>query len=631
MTSFKESFVVPKDLFYQLNNKNSLKTQRKFSLEKPLSKDNEQGSTAVAKLAFFKKNEDERKANIEKLVSSLNDVRHGDQLKQEQLKQDSQKNDHLAPTFTDLEINDILSFFETRLKFHIRYFLKFLQHNTKRFSWTPRYQIKLDNFVYQESNFVDILRFLFSEEPATGYVSQMPYTIKLREYSDDHEFPDISSLPVPKNLDIFLDFLKEIPTFNKKAFAFNTSNLEVVNEYLERIHGMDQEEKNQLAQEKSPSILVQSMHDKDTNTRKFVLPESYFKYKTKEAQKQYKTLETPTTADTSKKDSTPAATTAATAATTNNPSSLNFVNPPTTFHLKQKPKPASATATASTASTTPELTPEESLEIDDFRNQVKNIMHEKPLPANPRTSPRTSPKPLSPNLRTSSRNKFKTPPKDKGRSTSFNRQSRSRSPLSPRSRSKSEGESVDESESESENEHNLTILDQLENLPSTSSSTDNNKKSADKSLSHASDDENEYNDDDELPFTTPPKFPPQSLPRADTPIVKSNPGKSKSSKQARRKKQEPYAKSHKNPTDTNSASEDTPRRLLRKNSRPGELYGQLPPATRAPRKKKDNNQQGDGELNKHPLQFPLHQDKNGGKWICVPPNCLVKKLVYVNY
>ncbi len=601
MTSFKESFVVPKDLFYQLNNKNSLKTQRKFSLEKPLSKDNEQGSTAVAKLAFFKKKEEERQANIDKLASSLNDVRNGDQLKQEQLKQDSKKNDLLAPSFTDMEINDILSFFETRLKFHIRYFLKFLQHNSKRFSWTPRYQIKLDNFVYQESNFVDILRFLFSEEPATGYVSQMPFTIKLREYSDDHEFPDISSLPVPKNLDIFLNFLKEVPTFNKRAFAFNTSNLEVVNEYLERIHGMDQEEKNQLAQEKSPSILVQSMHDKDTNTRKFVLPESYFKYKTKEAQKKYKSLETPTTADTSKKDSTPLHETAATATaatatapataaapTTSNPSSLNFVHPPTAFHLNPKPKPASATT--STASTTPDLTPQESLEIDDFREKVKNIMHKKPLTPNPQTS---------------DRDKFKT----KKKSTSFNRESRSRSPLSPRSRSKSE--STDESESESDNEHNITILDQLENLPSTSSST-NNDKSADQILKDVRDDDNE------LVFTTPPKFPPQKLPRADTPIVKSKPGKIKSSKQGKRRKKEPY-------------EHTTERRLLRKNSKPEELYGQLPPPTRAPRKKQDNNQQGDGKLNKHPLQFPLHQDKNGSKWICVPPNCLVKKLVYVNY
>ena len=135
------------------------------------------------------------------------------------------------------KIQTLLRMFPYTLRHKISYLLYFIyKHAGTRFRWNSEFQMGIDKRVFPESNLVDILTFLFSENTA-DYISEE--TIKLKE---GHYV-----MGIPRDVDVFLDFLKTLPGVqNMKAFHFLTSQLNKLKVYQESVNVLTPNQKEAI-------------------------------------------------------------------------------------------------------------------------------------------------------------------------------------------------------------------------------------------------------------------------------------------------------------------------------------------------------------------------------------------------
>ena len=146
----------------------------------------------------------------------------------------------------DLKLQALLRMFPYTLRHKISYLLNYIyKHAGTRFKWNSTFQMGIDKRFFPESNLVDILTFLYSEN-TLDFISEE--NIKLK---DDHE----RVIGIPRDVEVFVDFLRTLPGVpNMKAFHFLVSQLNKLKSYQQTMNELTPNEKDAL--EKLPNPVV---------------------------------------------------------------------------------------------------------------------------------------------------------------------------------------------------------------------------------------------------------------------------------------------------------------------------------------------------------------------------------------
>ena len=258
MGTFKESLIIPRDIFEHLQQENATKPQKInddtssifSSKSKNLNKTQGIGSTALAKIGFHEKSERDRANGIKNIKDSIVDLT--------KLK----TNDSNNTTVTNNQIEDLLSFFTVTNRPKVRYLLKFLQQQQKeRFNWNDHYQMIIDKKLCEDSNLIEILNFLYQEDLPKAYLSAQNVWIRAVDSDDEKMFTDI---PVPSHLGIFLKFLHETAGVNDlRVFNFNQENVNLFNRFQWKVKHLTAQQQETIKNNRKSFIQMEFPDDQE--------------------------------------------------------------------------------------------------------------------------------------------------------------------------------------------------------------------------------------------------------------------------------------------------------------------------------------------------------------------------------
>ena len=248
--TFKESWIVPKFILEKLvkNQITGGKNQKK----------NLDEVSSVSQNIY----DDKEGPDLEVMGSSPMAALTINAREKEKEKQKFKKNIALEAEEVDLahenKLHSILGMFSHSLKHRVFYLLNFIYKQAgKRFDWNRSFQMGIDKRFYPESNLVDILTFLFSNN-TRHFLSEEK--IKCEDEKNNMIFG------VPRDLDVFTDFLKTLPgVLSFKPFQFSSSQLEKFKAYTEKLNNLTPNAKDKLEHQKKPLIKIHEKEEESEN------------------------------------------------------------------------------------------------------------------------------------------------------------------------------------------------------------------------------------------------------------------------------------------------------------------------------------------------------------------------------
>ena len=176
----------------------------------------------------------------------------------------------------EMKIQTLLRMFPYSLRYKISYLLNFIYKQVgTRFKWNSSFQMAIDKRFFPESNLVDILTFLYSEN-TTDFMSEE--NIRLKE---GHRI-----IGVPRDVDVFVDFLKTLPgVVNMKAFHFLFSQLNKFRAYQNSLSKLTAKQKDELEQDPDHAFIEYVPHQQPISDEIKRLKQLQIKEKLEEEEK----------------------------------------------------------------------------------------------------------------------------------------------------------------------------------------------------------------------------------------------------------------------------------------------------------------------------------------------------------